>query len=84
MKREQHITPHPKGGYQVKAAGATRATKRFATQKEAIAEGRRIAKSQKTELVIHNGKKIPTDMIHFHHEVEQSYTTRSGYESVSF
>lgn len=54
MKREQHVTPHPKGGYQVKAVGATRATKRFATQKEAIAEGRCIAKSQKTELVIHN------------------------------
>jgi hypothetical protein len=54
MKRDQHVMPHPKGGYQVKAAGATRATKRFATHKEAIAEGRRIAKNQKTELVIHN------------------------------
>lgn len=54
MRRNQHVSPHPKGGYQVKAAGASRATKRFETQKEAIAEGRRIAKKQKTELLIHN------------------------------
>ncbi|MGI1805432.1 DUF2188 domain-containing protein [Exiguobacterium sp. TDN 0502] len=54
MKRNQHVLPHPQGGYQVKADGADRATKRFPTQKEAIAEGRRIAKNQKTELVIHN------------------------------
>ncbi|VWX37675.1 DUF2188 domain-containing protein [Exiguobacterium oxidotolerans] len=53
-KKNQHVTPHPDGGYQVKAAGASKATKRFSTQKEAIAAGREIAKKQQVELIIHN------------------------------
>lgn len=50
----QHVTPHPDGVYQVIAEGASRATKRFPTQKEAIAAGREIAKKQQVELIIHN------------------------------
>jgi len=50
----QHVTPHPDGGYQVIAEGASRATRRFPTQKEAIAAGREIAKKQQVELIIHN------------------------------
>ena len=53
-KKNQHVTPHPDGGYQVKAAGASKATKSFSTQKEAIAAGREIAKKQQVELIIHN------------------------------
>lgn len=50
----QHITPHPDGGWQVKAAGATRATVRTDTQRQAIQIGRGIAINQNSELFIHN------------------------------
>ena len=50
----QHITPHPNGGWQVKASGASRATVITNTQKEAINIGRQIAMNQSSELFIHN------------------------------
>ncbi len=50
----QHITPHPNGGWQVKAAGASKATVITNTQKEAINIGRQIAMNQSSELFIHN------------------------------
>lgn len=53
MARNQHVTPHPKGGWQVKGAGNSRATVRTATQKEAIPVAREISKNQKSEMVIH-------------------------------
>lgn len=53
MGKNQHITPHPKGGWQVKGAGNSRATVRTATQKEAIDVGRSIARNQHSELLIH-------------------------------
>ncbi len=58
MKNNQHVTPHPDGGWQVKGAGNSRATVRTATQEEAISIGRTIAINQQSELVIHgtNGR----------------------------
>ena len=53
MAKNQHITPHPKGGWQVKGAGNSRATVRTSTQKQAIDAGRSIARNQQSELVIH-------------------------------
>lgn len=53
MGKNQHVTPHPQGGWQVKGAGNSRATVRTATQKEAIAAGRIIAQNQHSELLIH-------------------------------
>ncbi|WP_393965729.1 DUF2188 domain-containing protein [Exiguobacterium sp. S22-S28] len=50
----QHITLYPDSGYQVIEEGASKATERFPTQKEAIAAGRKIAKNQQVELIIHN------------------------------
>ncbi|WP_404276548.1 DUF2188 domain-containing protein [Exiguobacterium undae] len=50
----QHITPYPDGGYQVIEEGASKATERFSTQKEAITAGRKIAKDRQVELIIHN------------------------------
>lgn len=52
----QHVTPHPDGGWQVKAAGASRATVRTDTQAQAIDYGRQIAINQNAELFIHNTK----------------------------
>ena len=56
MGKNQHVTPHSGGGFQVKGAGNSRATKVFDTQREAISFARDIAKNQQSELVIHNLK----------------------------
>ena len=52
----QHVTPHPDGGWQVKAAGASRATVRTDTQAQAINYGKQVAINQNAELFIHNTK----------------------------
>ncbi len=53
MGKNQHVTPHPNGGWQVKGAGNSRATVRTATQREAIPVAREISKNQKSEMIIH-------------------------------
>lgn len=53
MGKNQHVTKHPSGGWQVKGAGNTRATVRTSTQKEAIAAARSIAIKSQSEVVIH-------------------------------
>lgn len=56
--RNQHATLHPKGGWQVKGAGNSRATVRTDTQKEAVAIAREIARNQQSECFTHgrNGR----------------------------
>lgn len=58
MGKNQHVTKHPDGGWQVKGAGNEKATKVTDTQKQAIDAAIPIAKHQKSEVVIHgeNGK----------------------------
>ena len=58
MGKSQHVTRHPKGGWQVKGAGNSTATARTTTQAEAIYIAKNIAVNNKSELVIHgtNGK----------------------------
>lgn len=53
MGTNQHVTPHPDGGWQVKGAGNTRATVRTETQAKAIDIARTISKNQESELIIH-------------------------------
>ena len=53
MGKNQHVTPHPKGGWQVKGAGNTKATVRTSTQKEAAAIARTIAMNPQSERTIH-------------------------------
>ena len=53
MGKNQHVTPHPNGGWQVKGAGKERATVRTTTQTEAIAVARNRAINQGAEVVIH-------------------------------
>ena len=53
MGKNQHVTPHPKGGWQVKGAGNARATARTSTQAEAAAIARTIAMNQHSERLIH-------------------------------
>lgn len=56
-KRNQHVVPTG-GGWAVKGAGSSRATRVFSTQHAAIEAGRRIAQNQESELLIHgrNGR----------------------------
>lgn len=54
MSKNQHVTPHPDGGWQIKGAGNSKATKRTDTQAEAIRIAREIASNQRSELVVHN------------------------------
>ncbi len=58
MKKNQHVTPHKNGGWQVKGENNTRATVRTNTQAEAIEIAREIARHQESELLIHgkNGR----------------------------
>jgi len=53
MRKNQHVTPHPAGGWQVKGANNLKATGVFDTQKAAIERAREIAINQQSELVIH-------------------------------
>jgi len=55
MQNSIHVTPH-KNGWQVKKAGAEKASKVCSTQKECILYGTQQAKNQKSELYIHNTK----------------------------
>jgi hypothetical protein len=58
MGKNVHVTPHPGGGWQVKGAGNSKATKITDTQKQAINAAIPIAKNNKSEVVIHgtNGR----------------------------
>lgn len=53
MGKNQHVTPHPEGGWQVKGAGNSKATVRTNTQADAINIARGISQNQKSELIIH-------------------------------
>ena len=53
MGKNQHVTPHPSGEWQVKGAGNERATVRTSTQSDAISIARDIAINQQSEVVIH-------------------------------
>ena len=53
MRKNQHVTPHPNGGWQVKGSGNSRATASTNTQSDAISIAREIAINQQSEVVIH-------------------------------
>jgi hypothetical protein len=53
-KNSQHVLQDTTGKWVVKKGGAEKATKRFSTQKEAIIQGRLIARNQKAEFYVHN------------------------------
>lgn len=52
-KNSYHVIAKIDGGWSVKRTGAERATRTFATQKDAIAFGRNISRSHATELIVH-------------------------------
>lgn len=50
--RNQHVVPRD-GAWAVRGANASRDTRRFDTQREAIAAARTIARNQGSELLVH-------------------------------
>lgn len=56
--RNQHVTPHPNGGWQVKGAGNLKATVRTKTQAEAYMMAKEIATNEHSEVIVHgqNGR----------------------------
>lgn len=54
MTNSTHVVPNPDGGWDVKQAGAQRASAHFDTKQEAIDRGREISRNKGTEFVIHN------------------------------
>lgn len=52
-RKEHHIVPNPKGGWDVKKSGGEKSIKHFAKKKEAVAFGREVSSRQKSELIIH-------------------------------
>ena len=59
-RKSYHVIANVNGGWNVKRIDAERATRSFATQKEAIEYGRNISKKLATVLVIHdsNGRLV--------------------------
>lgn len=51
--KNQHVTKHEDGGWQVIGAGNSKATAVVDTQAEAVKIAKGIAKNQESELVIH-------------------------------
>ncbi|MDD3581688.1 MAG: DUF2188 domain-containing protein [Desulfobacca sp.] len=52
-KKSYHVIPAPEGGWSVKKAGATRASKHFDSKAAAISWGRNVSQNQGTEFFIH-------------------------------
>lgn len=53
MRKNQHVTPHTDGGWQVKSEVSNKATVRTSTQSQATSIAKSIAKNQQSELIIH-------------------------------
>lgn len=54
MGKNQHVVPAKQGGWNVKGAGNSKATKHFEKKQEAINHARDITRNQDSELIIHN------------------------------
>jgi len=52
-QKSHHVVPNPDGGWDVKKAGAERASKHSDTKQEAVEKGRQLSQNQGTELYIH-------------------------------
>lgn len=54
MGKNQHVVPDKNGGWNVKGAGNSKATKHFSTKQPATDYARKISQNQGSELIIHN------------------------------
>lgn len=52
-RKTHHVLPDPKGGWNVKKGGASRASRHFDRKKDAETYARQVSQNQGTELIIH-------------------------------
>lgn len=52
-RKEHHVVPNPKGGWDVKKPEADRASVHTDTKQDAVDRGRVMSRNQKTEFIIH-------------------------------
>jgi len=53
-RKEHHVVPNPKGGWDVKRENAKRASVHTDTKQDAVDQGRKISQNQGSELITHN------------------------------
>jgi len=58
MGKNQHVTPSPQGGWQVKGATNKRATSLHQTQEQARQAAVKIARNQESEVLVHNKQGV--------------------------
>lgn len=59
--RTHHIVSNPNGGWDVKRGGAERASSHHETKRAAVDQGRRLSRSQETELKNRDGRIAQSD-----------------------
>jgi Uncharacterized protein conserved in bacteria (DUF2188) len=52
-KKYRHVIAHSSGGWSVHRAGASRASRIFSTQADAVRYGKEIARQERTDLYVH-------------------------------
>jgi hypothetical protein len=52
-KKYRHVVAHSSGGWSVRRAGASRASRIFSTQADAVRYGTEIARRERTDLYVH-------------------------------
>jgi Uncharacterized protein conserved in bacteria (DUF2188) len=53
LKNGHHVVPNPKGGWSVVRSGASRATRVFDSQQDALGFAKKLAKKESAELYVH-------------------------------
>jgi len=66
-KNSRHVVPAPTGGWSVRKTGATRASKNFDRQSDAVSYAKNLAKREKADVYVH-GK---SGMVRDHTSYEQ-------------
>ena len=54
-KSQQHVVPKHDGGWAVRRSGASRASRVFLTQRDAVEYAKEIARKESGELYVHRG-----------------------------
>ncbi|NLZ68441.1 MAG: DUF2188 domain-containing protein [Spirochaetales bacterium] len=52
-RKEHHVVPNQKGGWDVKKEGAKKSSVHTDTKKDAVDKGRSISKNQRSEFIVH-------------------------------
>jgi hypothetical protein len=55
MTKSQHVVPNRHGGWAVRRAGSSRASRVFRTQRDAVQYAKQIASREGAELYVHRG-----------------------------